>query len=477
MTNNNPRSLGELMRAAREDVAAVPPVGEGEQRSPAQWLVELLGAAKLAHSGGKWQCPAHGRTGEHSAALSVQQTTKTRRAMIHCHYGCTVDEVLGALALHRRDLTHTPTVPPAGHAHREGLDKIAWPPLRAPVGGEGSLGERGFRFEAFHDYGPDHRKARYRHPSGAKELRWETRQGGDAWMPGLIGIREDQLPLYREPDIAIGVAAGERILLVESESSVDALAGWYATTWAGGASSPALERLRRVLGDAQGRLVIIPDADDAGRAAVAKLTGALPQARVLWPDDGEDARDLLARIGGRAFLKRVTAVLAEQPAVAPDEAAADEVTADDELTAAIAAIGEDHDDEPDDEPEPIETAAPPPPVTPTTVPSWRECPECRRVAAAADEPMQCEACAQASVIVFERANRCTNDAVTAYAAAGELELIDVRRCPTPRCGHPTRHGADAGLCQCCYDNPRAGQPLDGRGARNLSPRDALAVTR
>ena len=118
-------------------------------------------------------------------------------------------------------------------------------------------------------------------------------------MPGLLGTRESDLPLYREDEVRMAVAAGEVVVLCESESSCDALHGVYATTWAGGAASPPLETIARVLDGVD--VVIVPDHDDAGFACLERLASALPQAHVLVGQPGEDARDLYQRLGFDAF--------------------------------------------------------------------------------------------------------------------------------------------------------------------------------
>lgn len=167
--------------------------------------------------------------------------------------------------------------------------------------------------------------------TGAKECRWEALNPHGEWVPGLLGARESELPLYRESDVVMGIAAGETALLVESESSVDALRGWYATTWAGGAGSPAVDTIRRVLAE-HARVVIVGDNDDAGRACAEKLARALPLARVLFSDvDGEDARDLYARVGAEEFAALVTAALDEHDEPPEEDDPTEEDVTDDPL--------------------------------------------------------------------------------------------------------------------------------------------------
>jgi DNA primase len=118
--------------------------------------------------------------------------------------------------------------------------------------------------------------------------------------------------LYREGDVRKAIALGEVVLLVESESSVDALTGHYATTWPGGASSVQIGRLTSVLGGYE-RLVVIPDVDPAGLAALDTLRAAGRAPHVIIAGPGEDARDLLSRVGRAEFELLVNAALAATP--------------------------------------------------------------------------------------------------------------------------------------------------------------------
>ena len=103
----------------------------------------------------------------------------------------------------------------------------------------------GYRLKAVHDYG-GFVLLRWRHPSTKrKRLSWERRDPSGVWIPGLGGTRLADLPLYDERQLRYAIGSGERIIVVESESSVDTLTkkGLYATTWAGGAQNPPLGRL------------------------------------------------------------------------------------------------------------------------------------------------------------------------------------------------------------------------------------------
>lgn len=260
-----------------------------------QWLMQVLTAMGCRRSGRKWQCPAHAHTHSHSASLVIGRRDDDRGAWLHCHAGCSVTAVLRALGLRPSHLQRPPRVSPPRYVQLKALRR-EWPELKQPVGHARAAG---YRHEAWHAYGPDHAKQRLRRPDGSKAIRWESRNGRGEWVPGLLGTREADLPLYREDEVRIAAAAGETVVLCESESSCDALRGVYATTWAGGAASPPLETLARALEGID--VVIVPDHDDAGLACLDRLLSALPHARVLLGHTGEDARDLFVRVGPDEF--------------------------------------------------------------------------------------------------------------------------------------------------------------------------------
>lgn len=270
-------------------------------RDPLPWFEALLTAVGSARIGKKWQCPVHATSGEHSVSLRLYQGRDDGRLMIFCHAGCDFRDIVRALRLPYDALNTAPPTPPERHA-RLYLRGLRFPPPRKA----GALSERGLRFECEHPYGAPTAiawKLRYRHPvTGEKEVRWESLNGDGQRVPGLLGRREAELPLYRQRAALMAIGADEPVTLVESESSVDALerAGIYATTWAGGAGSPPLERLADMLGGYP-NLVIVPDNDSAGLKCLGRIRTVLPIARVVTGASGEDARDLLRRLGPRQF--------------------------------------------------------------------------------------------------------------------------------------------------------------------------------
>lgn len=281
-----------------------------------RWFEGVLRATGSTCSPGrhsKWQCPAHARDGEHTRSLAVG-VREQGGLWVYCHAGCSAREVAAALGMSLDHLRRPPRISPTRWVRVRRL-AVGFPAAKAG----GSPRSEGYRHERFHPYGRHVRLERLRHPeTGEKAVEWWARNDRGEWVPVLLGTREADLPLYREHEVLAAVALGETVLLVESESSADALTGWYATTWAGGAGAPPLARLSGLLAD-HSHVVIIGDADDAGRGCVTRLAETLPRAAVLISDrEGEDARDLHARLGAQAFAHRVAhcAALADR-AVCP----------------------------------------------------------------------------------------------------------------------------------------------------------------
>jgi hypothetical protein len=252
--------------------------------------------------GGVRQCPAHD---DGAPSLSVG-AGDDGKLLLQCHAGCTWKDILAALGLPDRYLNAPPPVDPAAYA-RAFCPKLTFP----PVAHSGHPSGRGYRFEAEHPYGERWWLLRYRHPvTSAKEVSWEALNDKGERVPGLLGTPTRDLPLYLERQIRMAIGADETVLLVESESSVDALvrAGWYATTWAGGAASVQTLALRKVLLDYP-HTIAIPDNDEPGLKALAALRNAAVAPHVLMPAEREDARDLIVRVGAAEFRHLVSAAL------------------------------------------------------------------------------------------------------------------------------------------------------------------------
>lgn len=269
-----------------------------------QWMTGLLRAVGSKpgqdsnRNGSLWQCPAHN---DAAPSLSVR-AAPDGSVWVTCFRGCPRRAVLDALRLSEPPSGTGPFIDPAEYARRARI-RIGFPPVTRHAGHPAS---RGYRLEAMHDYG---RAILLRWRNGQqKELLWETRLDDGTTIPGLVGVRLTDLPLYREREIQQATALGEPVLVVESESSCDAIKGMYVTTWAGGAPAVNIGRLATVLGGYP-RIVVIPDNDPAGLAVLRRLEAAgLAPAHIL-PAEGEDARDLYTKTGAQGLADLVNAAL------------------------------------------------------------------------------------------------------------------------------------------------------------------------
>lgn len=267
---------------------------------PAAWIADLLDVLGSSHRGAKWQCPAHGMIGDHQLALVVREGDEGT-ALLYCHGGCGWRDVLRALSLPATALRQAPTATPAAYA-RAILAGAAFPPVKDDRGGDGGGWVATSITE--HPYGDPTTwawKVRERNAAGVKRMRWESLNPRGERVPGLLGRSEVDMPLYLVREVRKAVALEELVVLVESESSVDALvrAGLYATTWAGGASSAPVATIARELAEA--RVLLVPDYDDPGLACAERIVRALPTVRVQLGEPDEDARDVLARAGAGWF--------------------------------------------------------------------------------------------------------------------------------------------------------------------------------
>ncbi len=268
--------------------------------TPTTWFEAYLQRSGSRRVGHMWQCPGHR---DASPSLSLTEGMEGR-VLVKCFAGCPTDRIVDVLGLSMSALFESPPFAPE-RAWRDSRAQVLYPELEA--GGSGGRGPRlGVPIETgFHYYTDDARLRRERFAGGKKRITWEERIGRTTWSGGLSSITLAELPLYRQVEALQGALCGEEVIVCESESSVDALfdAGLYATTWAGGATSPNLDRLQTVLSDH--RVLLVPDNDIPGLDCSRRIREALidktASFRELLPAAGEDARDILRTAGTEAF--------------------------------------------------------------------------------------------------------------------------------------------------------------------------------
>jgi len=201
------------------------------QSRPGQWT------AKCPHSGGH-------RNGDKNPSLSAGEGIDGK-ALLNCATGCTLDQILGALALDALDL-----FPDKAEAQPARRIVARYPYYDA----DGELVLEAVRY--------DPKGFAQRQPDGAGGWRWN--------LQGL-----DERPLYRLPQILAAVAGGEAVWVVEGEKDADALvaAGHEATCNPMGAGKWRPEHTRWLTGAA--RVEIVADDDEAGHAHARAVADAL----------------------------------------------------------------------------------------------------------------------------------------------------------------------------------------------------------
>lgn len=233
-------------------------------------------------------CPAHE---DGTASLSVSRADAA--ALVHCHAGCSVDDVLGAIGLRRRDLFDEPRAQQAGYV-----------------------------VTATYDYTDERGSVLY-----GKERRWpkDFRQ----FRPRADGGRDYTLGtvrrvLYRLPAVLEAIRAGQEIWVCEGEKDADALAGRgvCATTWPEGAWQPgARSKWRKSYTETLtgAVVVVVADRDEPGlhtaREIAAELAPVARGVRVVQAKEGKDAADHIAAGHGLADFPSVELDSGDEPEV------------------------------------------------------------------------------------------------------------------------------------------------------------------
>ncbi len=195
------------------------------------FLSRLDKVKKISFSEYTALCPAHD---DRNPSLSV--TEKDGKILLHCHRGCTPEEIVNAMGLTMKDL----------FANQSGV---------------GSLIEerRALRTHIYRDENGNTvaRKSIYRKEDGGKYALWERFEKG-VWYKGLGEVKA---PLYRLDELT---ESEESVYIVEGEKDVDTMfdLGYTATTSPKGAGGKWEPEYNIHL---QGRdIIVISDNDEAG---------------------------------------------------------------------------------------------------------------------------------------------------------------------------------------------------------------------
>ncbi len=208
-------------------------------------------------------CPAHD---DKNPSLSV--TEKDGKILLHCHRGCSPEEIVSAMGLKMSDLFTKDTNVTTVHCSQ---------PIRTHLyrDAEGNTLAR---------------KSIYRKDDGGKYALWERLEKG-VWHKGLGKVKA---PLYRLNELT----DADRIYIVEGEKDVDTMfdIGYTATTSPKGAGGKWEPEYNKYL---EGKdIVIIFDNDEAGeKYAETVKQGILSSARTIRVIPASTLFDKLPRKG------------------------------------------------------------------------------------------------------------------------------------------------------------------------------------
>ena len=242
------------------------------------------------------RCPGHE---DRTASLSVS-AGHDGKILLHCHAGCAVETILGALGLKMADL-----FPPKASNGK---------PARKPVTYDytdeaGALLFQAVRFEP--------KNFRQRRPDPQNSGKW------------IWNLKETRRVLYRLPEVLAALKAGRTIFVAEGEKDVDALvkAGFAATCNPMGAGKWLPEHADMLSGAA--RVVIVADKDEPGRkhaeAVARSLHGVARQVKLLeLPDrDGKPVKDAFDWLAGGGTANELRTLINRVAELNPDSADSD----------------------------------------------------------------------------------------------------------------------------------------------------------
>gem|GEM_PF-4856927 len=268
-------------------------------------------AALLTRDGANYRCPAHD---DAHGSLSVAEG-RDGRALVHCHAGCEVRDVLTAIGLTECDLfasNGNGSMRPAAvdHATIAARNDAALAAAREVCRTVYSYtDENGVQL---------YRVVRDDHPDGSKTFEQKRADG----VPSLAGVRR---VLYGLPDVIEAVGLGKDIHLVEGEKCADALreTGLIATTVAGGSNARLTDEMAEVLRGAN--VIIHADNDAPGRkcaeSRAARLAGLTAMVKVLHYPELPEKGDVFDAVAGGAtaddIRARADAAPVWTPSVAP----------------------------------------------------------------------------------------------------------------------------------------------------------------
>lgn len=247
-------------------------------------------------SGQQARCPAHD---DNMPSLKVDEGEEGQ-ALIHCHAGCDVRDVVATLGLEMHHLFSDEDVLGGSDSGDMTDAKDAETP-RAVVA----------QYVYTDEQGKPLVRVNRTEPKGFFQERWE----GGEWKTGLNGVRRT---LFNLPSLLSAIARNETVYVVEGEKDALALeaSSVVATTSIGGASAKWLPEWITCFTGAH--VVVIPDQDEPGLAHARKVATALApvaaSVRIKFVASGKDISDhltaglTLSDLRDEDFLEELSAV-------------------------------------------------------------------------------------------------------------------------------------------------------------------------
>ncbi len=268
---------------------------------PAELVLARL--RKVRESGAGWtaSCPAHE---DRRPSLSIQEA-QDGRVLLHCHAGCEVEAICGALGMEVRELFPSATPTPRTAGSRRTIHETVEAAIRAAKWVVEQREGSSWSLVQQHAY-PD--------PSGSDAMRvLRFEKGGEKTFTPIhrcdggwaIGDPPGKLPLYNLP----ALKGAETVYIVEGEKAADAARaiGLVCTTSAHGAEAAKKTDWRPLAGR---EVVLLPDNDDPGRKYAQQVADILirstPPATVRvvdlpeLPEHGDMVEFIEARRAARA---------------------------------------------------------------------------------------------------------------------------------------------------------------------------------
>ena len=185
------------------------------------------------------RCPAHN---DNNPSLSISPGTEPDQVLMHCHAGCTIEDITAAIGLEPKDLY-------APKARSSDLTEIE-------------------HYTYTDDVGQNTMRVHRFHPKTFRQSHWN----GTSWQWGAKHVPP---VLYRLPRVIEAIETGDPIYLVEGERDVHTLEqlGHTATTNAGGAGKFRTDHAQQLTG--AHNVIIIADNDTPGHKHAEQIAAEL----------------------------------------------------------------------------------------------------------------------------------------------------------------------------------------------------------